>query len=151
MTTRLVSVVIGASLVLLLGACGASASSSTSSASSTATTQSIALEAQDFQFSPTTLAVSPNTTVNVTVKNTGARQHNLTIKELGVNQDLAPGSTKTLTFSTQGAATLVYYCEYHRDTKGMKGTLTVGSGAGAGSGTTSPAPAATSSSSNVPY
>ena|ERR1700694_708118 len=147
MIIRLAGMATGAGMVLGLAACG----SSTSTGSGTGASQSVSVEAQDFQFSPTALTVPADTSIKATVKNTGTKQHNITIKELGVNQDLQPGSTQTVTFTTKSAATLVFYCEYHRDSKGMKGTLTVGSGGAAGSGATSPAPAPTNSRSYVPY
>jgi plastocyanin len=141
----------GACAVLALAGCGASASTGSGTASGTRASQSISLEAQDFQFSPTTVTVPADTTVRATVKNTGSAKHNFTIKELGVNQDLTPGSTQTVTFTTKTAATIVYYCQYHRDSKGMQGTLTVGAGGPAGSGATSPAPAPTNTRSYNPY
>jgi plastocyanin len=150
MIRTLTGVAAGTGMVLALAACGGSASTSSGTGSGAGTSQSVSLEARDFQFSPTTLALPADTTVKATVKNAGTAKHNLTIKELGVNQDLNPGSTQTVTFTTKSAATLVYYCEYHRDSKGMKGTLTVGTGGSAGSGTTSPAPAPSSSRSYNP-
>jgi plastocyanin len=133
-----------AGMALALSACGAYGSTGSSSGStpsgSTASSQAINLEAQDFQFSPATLTAPADTEVKLTVKNNGAKKHNLTIKELGVSQDLDPGSTHVVTFSTKSSASLVYYCEYHRDSKGMQGALTVGNG-GTGSGSSSPTPA----------
>lgn len=149
MIRGLTSLALGAGMMLALTACGSSASTG----SSTGARQSVSLEAQDFQFSPTTLTLPPNTAVNVIVKNTGTVHHNFTVKELGANKDVeTPGKSETVTFTTKDNATYTFYCEYHRDSKGMKGTLTVGSGGAAGSGGTSPAPAATSySRSPVPY
>ena len=73
------------------------------------------------------------------MKNAGAVHHNFSIKELSVNKDIeTPGSSQTITFTTKGDATYTFYCEYHRDSKGMKGTATVGKGG--------PAPAAATSS-----
>src|ERR1700680_910856 len=143
MIPRHVGVALGAVTMLALSACGGSASSvSTGGSSPSAASgpgQAISLEAQDFQFVPATLSAPTDTAVTLTVKNTGTKKHNLTIKELGVTQDIVPGSTQTITLSTKSAATLAYYCQYHRDSKGMQGTLTVGTG-GASGGTASPVP-----------
>jgi plastocyanin len=151
MIRRLTGTALGAGVVLAMAACGSSSSTTSGTGGSTGAGQPVSLEAQDFQFSPTTLTLPTGTTIQATVKNSGTAKHNFTIKELGVNQDLDPGSTHTVTFTTKTAATLVYYCEYHRDSKGMKGTLTVGAGGPAGAGTTSPAPSPANTPSNNPY
>jgi plastocyanin len=144
--------VAGAGMMLALAACGSSASTGSGTGSSTGAGQSVSLEAQDFQFSPAALTLPANTAVNLTVKNTGTVHHNFTLKELGVNKDVeTPGKSETVTFTTKDNATYTFYCEYHRDSKGMKGTLTVGSGGAAGSGGTSPAPTTGYSRSPVPY
>jgi plastocyanin len=122
-----------AGVMLAVAGCGGSATTSSGAGS-----ESASVEAQDFQFSPTTLTLPVNASVTLTVKNTGSVHHNFTIKELGVNKDVeTPGKAETVTFSTKGDATYTFYCEYHRDTKGMKGNLTVGSG-GAGAAPASP-------------
>jgi plastocyanin len=128
MTSKLTAMTMTAGVVLGLAACGGSAP--TGSAGS----ESATVEAQDFKFSPSTLTLPVNATVNLAVKNTGSVHHNFSVKELGVNKDVeAPGTSATVTFTTKTDATYTFYCEYHRDSKGMKGTLTVGSGGGAGS------------------
>ena len=139
MVSKLACIFIGGGMTMALAACGSS---------STATGgESMSLEARDFQFSQTTLAFPANTTINLTVKNAGSVHHNFSIKELDVNKDIeTPGSSETVTFTTKGDATYTFFCEYHRDSKGMKGTATIGKGgaaaaAGASGGTsTSPSP-----------
>jgi plastocyanin len=133
MVFRLASILISGGLALALAACGSS---------STASGTAISLEAKDFQFSQTTLALPANSTVNLTVKNTGTVHHNFSIKELGVNKDIEnPGASETVTFTTKGDATYTFYCEYHGDSKGMKGTATIGKGGPAPAGG-SPSPSA---------
>jgi plastocyanin len=133
MVSKLASILIAGGMALALGACGSS------SPAGIGASESMTLEAQDYQFSSTTLTLPANTTINLTVKNTGAHHHNFSIKELSVNQDIeTPSTSKTITFTTKGDATYAFYCEYHRDSNGMKGTATIGNGG--------PAPAATSSS-----
>lgn len=135
MVSKLASILIAGGMALALGACG----SSSAAGSGASGGETIALEARDFQFSQTTLTFPANTTINLTVKNAGAVHHNFSIKELSVNKDIeTPGSSQTITFTTKGDATYTFYCEYHRDSKGMKGTATVGKGG--------PAPAAATSS-----
>jgi plastocyanin len=117
---------------LALAACGTSASSGSGGLSES-------LTASNYQFSPASFSAPANSQVTVTIKNSEAStKHNFTIKEFGINEDLDAGQTVTKTFTVAGNATVTYYCEYHGDSKGMKGTLTVGSGGSGGSGGGSP-------------
>jgi plastocyanin len=142
MTSRLIAMTGTASVVLALAGCGGTVTTSSGAGS-----ESASVEARDFEFSPTTLTLPTNATVNLTVKNAGSVHHNFSIKELGVNKDVeTPGKAETVTFSTKVDATYTFYCEYHRDSKGMKGTVTIGSG-GAGAAPTSASPAASPSGS----
>lgn len=137
MVSKLASILMAGGMALALGACGSSSTAGTGAGAGA--NESMSLEARDFQFSATTLTFPANTTINLTVKNAGSVPHNFTIQELGVNKDIAtPGSSETITFTTKGDATYTFYCRYHRDSNGMKGTATIGNGG--------PAPAATSSS-----
>jgi len=116
-----------------LAACG-------TTASGTGGGSSISLSASDYQFSPSTLSVPANTSVTVTIKNDGAREHNFSVTELGVDKDVDKGGTQTVTFTTKDNATLTFFCKYHVSSNNMKGTVTVGSGGTGSSGGTSPAP-----------
>jgi plastocyanin len=128
MVSKLASILIASGLAAGLGACGSSSTAGTGSGPG----EAVSLEARDFQFSQTTLTFPANSTINLTVKNTGTVHHNFSIKELGVNKDIeTPGSSETITFTTKGDATYTFYCEYHRESKGMKGTATIGSGGSA--------------------
>jgi plastocyanin len=131
MVSKLACILIAGGMAVALGACG----SSNAAGSGAGGGESMSLEARDFHFSETTLTLPANTTISLTVKNAGSVHHNFSIKELGVNQDIeTPGDSKTITFTTSGDATYTFYCEYHRDSKGMKGTATIGKGGGAAAG-----------------
>ena len=151
MLGRLTGITMGVGVALALASCGGTAAPSSSASG----TETAGIEAHDFQFSPTTLTLPANATVNLTVKNNGTVHHNFSIKELGVNKDVeTPGKSETVSFTTKGDATYTYFCEYHGASKGMKGTLTVGAGgAPAAAPANSPsAPAAPSPSSSYrPY
>ena len=146
MVSQLASILIAGGMALALGACGSSSAAGAGASGG----ETMALEAQDFQYSSTALTLPANATINLTVKNTGSVHHNFSIKELSVNQDIeTPGTSKTITFTTKGDATYTFYCEYHRDSKGMKGTATIGNGgaapaAGTSSGGATPSPSASS-------
>jgi plastocyanin len=130
----------GAGLLLVggLAVTGCASSSGASSGSGTA------VEAKEFQFIPSSLTAPANGSITVTVTNNGTKQHNFSIKELNVNQDVDVGKSATVTINTKNNASLTFFCEYHGTSNGMKGTLTVGSGGAAGSSGSSPATNTTS-------
>ncbi|MCU1450678.1 MAG: cupredoxin protein [Acidimicrobiales bacterium] len=126
---------------LVFAGCGSSDKKSSSSATTEATTaastgtttqappqQSGALSVvtQDFMFVPASLDAKVGQAVTVTIKNEGKAEHNFSITSLNVNKDLAPGKTETVTFTPKTAGDLQYFCEYHKASKNMVGTLTVG-------------------------
>jgi plastocyanin len=100
----------------VLTGCG---SKSSGSASGNATT----LTAANISFSPTDIQLKSGK-AEITVKNTDGVKHNLTIADLKVNKDLAPGATAKATFTAK-PGTYQFHCEYHPSQ--MKGTVTVGS------------------------
>jgi plastocyanin len=116
-----------------LAACGSSSSSSGGYGSSTPKPKPAAstataggpvtkLGAHDFAFDPTTLSLTAGA-ATITVKNSGAIKHNLTIEGLKVNKDLPAGATTSVNLTAK-AGTYPFHCEYHPTT--MKGTVTVG-------------------------
>jgi len=107
--------------------------------------------ATDDKFSPTTLTAPPNTQVTFKMENQGKGIHNLHFyTDSSASKDLAQGSgsqddaikggeTQTLTFTTPGAGTYYFHCDFHPTQ--MQGTLVVkegapvpGGGAAAGGG-----------------
>jgi plastocyanin len=111
-----------------LAACGGSSgdekatATATSAVAAAAAGETLTLEAADFSFSPVTLKLAPGA-ATVEVANAGNVEHNLTIAELGVDQDLEAGKTATVEVDAK-AGTYSYFCKYHPAK--MKGTLTVG-------------------------
>ena len=117
--------IVAALFVLVVGfaACG---KSKTKDANASATSSSQTIEAADFQFSPATFNVQAGQKVTITFKNVGQAEHNFSISSLNVNQDAAKGTTHTVTFTAPGTAGDVqFFCEYHKDSKNMVGTLHV--------------------------
>ena len=116
-----------------LAACGSSSSSSgsgayskpaaTPSSSAVATGDGPRVTAKDFSFTPTAIDLTAGKTVTISATNDGGAKHNLTIKDLKVNVDLPPGSTKTATVKGAKPGTYEFHCEYHPTQ--MKGTVTV--------------------------
>jgi plastocyanin len=120
--------------LLLIAGCGGSAATGGSGGAG-----AINVEAHDFMFSPTTISAKAGDKVTVTIKNSGSYEHNFSITELGVSQDVEKGDTKTVTFTASGNTNLKFFCKYH-SARGMVGMVDLGGGsapAGSSSTTTS--------------
>jgi plastocyanin len=122
---------------LVFAGCGSSgkktSSSATTAASTATTTQaapqqsgSLTVQTEDFKFVPNTLSAKVGQQVTVNLKNAGQAEHNFSITALGVNKDLKPGETATVTFTPKSEGNVEFFCEYHKASKNMVGTLTVG-------------------------
>lgn len=111
------------------GACPGMPSPVNDHGTATATGATIDMQAGDFYFSPTCeRAVPPGTTVTLTVHNTGQALHNVSFPAQGIDTDVAPGQTVTVSVKVGGAGqTYAFFCKYHR-TSGMAGVLVSGGG-----------------------
>jgi uncharacterized cupredoxin-like copper-binding protein len=144
----------------LLAGCGSSSSSSStaaaSSGSSSTTTSTAAasggsqltLSETEFKITPASPTVAHTGTITITVKNTGAVTHALSVQTpSGVlsTGKIAPGASTTLKVNAAKAGHYTFFCpiDGHR-ASGMQGVLIVGSGSSSTSGA---APATSSSSS----
>jgi nitrosocyanin len=81
------------------------------------------VQAVDFKFEPNTLTAKVGQPITVTIKNNGQAEHNFSIESLKVNQDVEKGDSKTVTFTPTTAGNIEFFCEYHKASKGMTGTL----------------------------
>ena len=99
--------------------CGGGGGSSTTSGAMT-----VNLTALDYRFDPPTVSVQPGEKVTMVVKNGGSVEHNFSVDAANVKKDVEKGATQTVTF-TAPSSSVEFYCKYHRDSNGMKGTLTV--------------------------
>jgi plastocyanin len=75
----------------------------------------------DFAFNPDSVDVSAGTTT-ITLVNNGAVEHNFSLDDGSVSQDVDPGETQTVTVDV--SATAGFHCKYHPTQ--MTGTLNVG-------------------------
>jgi plastocyanin len=123
LTIGLLVVAVGAGIAGCGGGGGSkkTASEKPASSSSGGTT----IEAQDFKFVPNTLTATAGQAVTVTIKNTGQAEHNFSIESLKVNKDIEKGESATVTFTPTASGSIEFFCEYHKASKGMTGTLTV--------------------------
>ncbi len=81
----------------------------------------VSIQATDFYFAPTCVTGLRAGTVTVTASNVGAALHNLTIPSLGIDRDLPPGQSITISVE-MGRSPVPFFCKYHR-TAGMVGAL----------------------------
>ena len=120
-------------VILMVVAALAVGCSSSSKKSSSATSTSpgggasstVQLETHDFSFSPTTIQATAGKAVKVTITNKGGVEHNFSITSLHVSKDVEKGESATVTFTPTQSGTLEFFCKYHVDSNGMKGSITV--------------------------
>jgi plastocyanin len=120
---RLATRLLAVPAVVVLSACGSTGAAPAAGGSGGGGVQ-VAVDAQNFQFTPSTITVKPGDKVTVTVSNKDAFEHNFSITELSVSQDAAANATQTVSF-TATSSNLQFFCKYHK-AKGMVGTLDVG-------------------------
>lgn len=99
---------------VLLAACGGGAADSSS--------QPPDLTARDFAFKPTELTATAGEQTTWHLVNAGNTKHNVTIEELGVDQDVEVAGMTTFTFTAEPGV-YEYVCRFHASQ--MTGTLTV--------------------------
>jgi plastocyanin len=123
MTLALVPVLAIATLVLACGgsdnkssaaaptkASGGAAISPTSSSGSGAANN---ITITDFKYTPARFNAAAGQSVSITVSNQGAVAHTFTITGVVDSGQIAPGQTKTVTFTPQQAGNLIYFCTVH--------------------------------------
>ena len=97
-----------------------SAPASTSASASTGGSGAATLTVKDFAFDPSTLSV-PSGQTTIIITNEGAVTHNFSLDDGSVSQNIAPGSTVTVTVNLTADAP--FHCNIHSS---MTGTLKVG-------------------------
>ena len=107
------------------GGGGSKKASATGAASSGGGASTVNVVAKDFMFEPTTITATAGKPVTVTIKNEGQAEHNFSIESLKVNQDVEKGESKTVTFTPTQSGAIQFFCEYHKTSHGMVGTLNV--------------------------
>jgi len=107
------------------GGGGSKKASATAAASSGGGASTVNVVAKDFMFEPTTITATAGKPVTVTIKNEGQAEHNFSIESLKVNQDVEKGESKTVTFTPTQSGAIQFFCEYHKTSHGMVGTLNV--------------------------
>jgi plastocyanin len=80
------------------------------------------LEADDFYFEPTTLTGTAGQKVKLELKNEGSAEHNFSIDDQSIDQDIEAGEDAEVTVTFPDSGVLEFYCKYHK-TSGMVGQL----------------------------
>ena len=123
--------VTGLALVaLVVAACGSSGGASSGPAT-TVPSGVIAVEAKEYQFTPSTITV-PAGSVTFSIRNVGSQEHEFEIfkgdQVVDEVEGIVPGLTKDATM-TLAAGDYTFECKLNgHDQLGMKGTLTVTGG-----------------------
>lgn len=112
---------------LVFAGCGGGSSGKKASATGASSSGegTVNVVAKDFMFAPTTINATAGKPITVTVKNDGQAEHNFSIESLKVNQDIEKGESKTVTFTPTQSGSIQFFCEYHKNSHGMVGTLNV--------------------------
>lgn len=100
-------------LAMALTACGGAAAS-----------VDLEITATDITWDRNELTAVAGQTVHLTIHNDGALAHNFTLADAGVNMDVAPGSSQTVSFTAPAAGTYPFLCdEPGHEKAGMVGTF----------------------------
>lgn len=89
-------------------------------------TQKVNLTAEDIKWDLSEINAEVGQTVEITITNGGALDHNFVIEDLGIAIELAPGGSEVVTFVVTEAGTLEFICNVpgHQEA-GMVGTITI--------------------------
>lgn len=85
----------------------------------------VEVDLSDNAFGPTYIKAPAGAKITLSLKNTGQREHNFTMKAANVNEDLQPGSSKDVKVMVPQASDVSFFCEYHKAI-GMQGSFIVG-------------------------
>ena len=83
--------------------------------------EAVTLTAAEFAWDPDTLTASAGGSIELV--NEDDAEHNLTIEDAGIDEDVAGGESLTVDLADVEAGSYDFVCEYHPDT--MTGTLEV--------------------------
>jgi YVTN family beta-propeller protein len=85
----------------------------------------LALEADDYYFSPTFLRGAPGQSLTLLVENEASTLHNLSIPALGIDKDIPPRGKAQVDVTFPASGILVFSCKFHGPL-GMNGQLVAG-------------------------
>ena len=119
---KLMRVLAALSIVALLGAaCGGDDDTGGATGDGGGGGGSVTLTAADFAFDPESLSVAAGDTIELV--NEDDTEHNITVEDADIDEDVDPGDTTTVDVGEVEAGSYDFFCEYHPDQ--MTGTLEV--------------------------
>lgn len=90
-----------------------------------AVSESLTVEAFDFYFEPTSLAVEPGAAVTIELVNAGSVAHTWTSTDLDAELEVGSGENGELTFTAPAEpGSFDFFCKFHPDE--MAGTISIG-------------------------
>jgi plastocyanin len=87
-------------------------------------TGKVEIELDDDYFEPTVLKGTPGEKVMLELKNEGNAEHNISIADQNVDQDVEPGGEAEVEVTFPQSGELSFVCKYH-ESAGMAGALVV--------------------------
>jgi plastocyanin len=82
------------------------------------------VELDDFYFSPNVIQGEAGQTVTLTLENEGDAEHNFTLEDQKIDEDIEPGDDVKVEVTFPESGSLEFHCEYHAG-QGMTGSLEV--------------------------
>jgi plastocyanin len=82
----------------------------------------VEIEASDFAFTPTTLRGTPGQHLRIAIENAASIDHNFSLDEQGIQQDITPGGRATVEVTFPASGVLRFFCALHAG-RGMNGRL----------------------------
>jgi plastocyanin len=87
-------------------------------------TGKVEIELDDEYFEPTVLKGTPGQKVTLELKNEGNEEHNISIADQNIDQDVAPADEAEVEVTFPQSGELSFVCKFHEST-GMAGALVV--------------------------
>ena len=88
------------------------------------TVKTIEIELNDDYFVPKNVTIPNGKTTTLLLKNKGRKEHTFTVKDLGIDAEVQPGTEKTITVKPKKSGTYELICRYHFQ-EGMVGNVIV--------------------------
>jgi plastocyanin len=87
--------------------------------------EELKVELDDNYFEPTVIKGSPGQSLKLELENEGQAEHNFTLEDQGIDQDVEASEEAEVTVTIPESGEVSFYCKYHKSL-GMAGALTSG-------------------------
>ncbi len=84
----------------------------------------LGVEADDYYFNPTFITATAGQKFTVELKNEGTARHTFTSPTAGVDLELPPGASRTVTLTAPATGSVEFHCRFHQS-QGMQGAVYV--------------------------